>query len=90
MIFREALSRIITLIVGKPVNSSQFSRLLTRMGLQDRNVVSFNDFEAAFGERIESGDLARWVDPVQRQWQEKTNMTASQVHMHLKQKAKQR
>ena len=63
---------------------------MDRMGLKDRNIVSFNDFDAAFGERIVSGDMARWVDPIQRQWQEKTNMSAAQVHMHLKQKAKQR
>ena len=79
-----------TLIVGKPITGAQCSRLLARMHMQDKGVLSCSDFLAVLGERHESGDIPRWVDPIQRQWQEKGNMTASQVHMHLKERAKQR
>ena len=89
LIFREALFRIIVTVLGRPVSNNQFSRLMDRLGLKDRNVVPFTDFFAVFRE-AQSSDYPKWMDPIQRQWQERATMNAAQVHAHLKEKARQR
>ena len=76
-------------VVNRPLAPAQFTRLMDRIGFKERNVVNFTEFYTAFREPTASG-YPKWMDPIQRQWQEKSQMTAAQVHLHLKERAKQK
>ena len=76
-------------VVNRPLVPAQFTRLMDRIGFKERNVVNFTEFYTAFREPTASG-YPKWMDPIQRQWQEKSQMTAAQVHLHLKERAKQK
>ena len=86
---RDALFRILVTVVNRPLVPAQFTRLMDRIGFKERNVVNFTEFYTAFREPTASG-YPKWMDPIQRQWQEKSQMTAAQVHLHLKERAKQK
>ncbi|KAK2169896.1 hypothetical protein LSH36_6g11010 [Paralvinella palmiformis] len=84
---REALFRILITITNKPINQGQFTRLMDRLGLKDKIAIHYSEFFALFRD-VQSADYPRWIDPVQRHWQERGSLTASQVHVLLKEKAK--
>ncbi|ESO99600.1 hypothetical protein LOTGIDRAFT_238765 [Lottia gigantea] len=84
---REALSRILMVILNRQLSQSVISRLLERLHLKEKSVISFTEFHSAF--RVdEDRNYPKWMDPVTRN--DKVNMSASQVHTQLKEKAKQR
>eukprot|EP00795_Rhopilema_esculentum_P012732 gene12732-3457_t len=76
---RESLSRIISNFVGLIINLSQFNKLMTRDFTQR--------CRAGNSPRGDSNEYPTWLE-LQRK--AKTTMNASQVYMHLKEKAKQR
>lgn len=86
---RDALFRILVTTLNRPMNPNQFNKLMDRLGFGKRLVLSFQEFNAAFRE-VDNNEYPRWMDPVQRQWKDKDTMTATQVHHHLKEKAKQK
>ncbi|CAH1794326.1 unnamed protein product [Owenia fusiformis] len=86
---REALSRIVVTLIGRPLNQVVFGRLMNRLGLGQRAVISFADFFKVFRERHDS-EYPNWMDPIQRTFSDKANTTADEVHIQLKEKAKQR
>ena len=81
--------RILVTVSNRPLAPGQYNRLMDRLGFKDRNIINFTEFFSSFREATANG-YPKWMDPVQRQWQERANMSASQVHLHLKEKAKQR
>ncbi|XP_074648527.1 EF-hand calcium-binding domain-containing protein 6-like [Tubulanus polymorphus] len=84
---REALARILVSVLARAISQSQFNRLMDRIGLKEKQMVSYTEFFSCFREPGD-GEIPQWMDPVQRHFQEKVNMSAQQVHMHLKEKAK--
>ena len=87
--FREALARIVVTTVNRPISQFQFSRLMDRMGLRDKQVVSFNEFYACFRDNANT-EYPKWMDPVNRPNSDLVTLSAHQVHSHLKEKAKQK
>ncbi|XP_048248284.1 EF-hand calcium-binding domain-containing protein 6-like isoform X1 [Haliotis rufescens] len=85
---REAFCRILMLVLNRPVSQSQFNRLSERVGLKNKSVVSFTEFFSHFREVPGESDYPQWMDPVNRT--DRVTMSAASVHMHLKEKAKQR
>lgn len=84
---REALYRILMTVLGRQVTQSQYNRLLERLGFSNKVVINYTEFFALFRHlNEEDTSFPKWMDPVQRN----LNMTAAQVLMHLKEKAKQR
>ncbi|XP_002734907.1 EF-hand calcium-binding domain-containing protein 6-like [Saccoglossus kowalevskii] len=86
---RDALHRIITIFVGQFVGPKQFNHLMARLRLAEKLVVRLDEFYACFREQVNT-EMPRWMDPVNRHHVEKVSMTATQVHVQLKEKAKQR
>lgn len=88
---KDGLFRIVVTVLGRPLGNNQFGRLLDRLRLADRNVINFTDFFAVFRE-AQSEEYPKWMDPIQRgnNSTDKATMTASQVHAHLKEQARQR
>ncbi|XP_077999318.1 EF-hand calcium-binding domain-containing protein 6-like [Glandiceps talaboti] len=86
---RDALHRIVTTFVGQFIGPKQFNHLMARLKLGEKQVVRLDEFYAAFREQVAT-EMPAWMDPVNRHHVEKIAMTASQVHLHLKEKAKQR
>ncbi|KAJ8023054.1 EF-hand calcium-binding domain-containing protein 6 [Holothuria leucospilota] len=85
---RDALARIVISFLGKFVSLKQFNMLMSRLHLGERQVISLEEFYAAFRKQEKDG-MPEWMDPVNRE-NDKVTMTASQVHLQLKDKAKQR
>lgn len=59
-----------------------------RLHFGERQVISLEEFYAAFRSQEKDG-MPEWMDPVNRE-NDKVTMTASQVHLQLKEKAKER
>lgn len=87
---REALHRILVTILNVSLSQNVYNRLMERIGLKDKQMINYSEFFAYFRDGPEPNDYPGWMDPVQRQWQDKAVMTSSQVHANLKEKAKQR
>ncbi|XP_070545330.1 EF-hand calcium-binding domain-containing protein 6-like [Ptychodera flava] len=86
---RDALHRIVMTFVGKFVGPKQFNHLMARLRLGEKQVIRLDEFYAVFREPV-STEMPAWMDPVNRHHVEKITMTSSQVHLQLKEKAKQR
>ncbi|XP_064633647.1 EF-hand calcium-binding domain-containing protein 6-like isoform X2 [Lineus longissimus] len=86
---REALARIVISLIQRPISQSHFNKLMDRMGYKDKQIVSYTEFCSLFRE-TDSSEYPRWMDPVQRHYQDKVVMGADEVHINLKEKAKQR
>ncbi|XP_032219247.2 EF-hand calcium-binding domain-containing protein 6 [Nematostella vectensis] len=87
IVSRESLSQILTTFVGKPISLSQFNKLMVRLNLDHKKMIAYDEFYAAFRPPKKADEGPAWLEL------EKPNMrtmTASQVHAHLKEKAKQR
>jgi hypothetical protein len=63
---------------------------MERLGFKDKKIVNHGEFFALFRDIPDVDEYPRWMDPVQRHWLDKATMNASQVHIQLKEKAKQR
>lgn len=87
---REALHRILVTILNVNLSQNIFNRLMERIGLKDKQMINYSEFFSYFRDGPEPNDYPGWMDPVQRQWQDKAVMSSSQVHSNLKEKAKQR
>ncbi|PIK49807.1 putative EF-hand calcium-binding domain-containing protein 6-like [Apostichopus japonicus] len=85
---RDALARIVISFLGKFVSLKQFNLLMNRLHFGERQVISLEEFYAAFRSQEKDG-MPEWMDPVNRE-NDKVTMTASQVHLQLKEKAKER
>ncbi|XP_050394782.1 EF-hand calcium-binding domain-containing protein 6 [Patella vulgata] len=84
---REAFSRILHTLLNRPLGQSQNTRLLERLGLKDKAIISFTEFFSVFRDD-EDRNYPKWMDPINRN--DRVNMTASQVHTQLKERARQR
>ena len=90
-VFREALYRILMTVLSRQLSQAQFNRLLERLGFKERLVINYTEFFSLFRHmNEEDSSFPKWMDPVQRTHLEKATMTASQVHVQLKERAKQR
>ncbi|XP_052069905.1 EF-hand calcium-binding domain-containing protein 6-like isoform X10 [Mytilus californianus] len=87
---REALHRILVTILNVSLSQNVYNRLMERIGLRDKQVINYAEFFAYFRDGPEPNDYPGWMDPVQRQYQDKAVMSSLQVHSNLKEKAKQR
>ncbi|XP_071132204.1 EF-hand calcium-binding domain-containing protein 6-like isoform X4 [Mytilus edulis] len=87
---REALHRILVTILNVSLSQNVYNRLMERIGLRDKQVINYTEFFAYFRDGPEPNDYPGWMDPVQRQYQDKAVMSSIQVHSNLKEKAKQR
>lgn len=63
--------------------------MLNRLKLQDKTIIKFEELYAAVRDPATSGAPA-WFDPVSHRHMDRPTMTASQVHVQLKEKVKQR
>ena len=86
---RDAFFRILLTVLNRPLTHSQFNRLMERLDMRSKQVISFSEFYATFRDVPQSADYPRWMDPIHR-GPAQGPMTAAQVHMHLKAKAQQR
>lgn len=89
--YREALYRILTTVLSRQLSQSQFTKLLERLGFNNKVVINYIEFFALFRKlNDDDSSFPKWMDPVQRTHLEKATMTADQVHLQLREKAKQR
>ena len=87
---RDAVYRILVTVLNRQLNPAQFSRLMERLGFKEsRAVISFQEFFAVFRE-TDDNEYPRWMDPIQRQWHERDQLSAEQVNAHLRERARQR
>ena len=78
-------------VLSRQLSQALFTRLLDRLGFSNRVVINYSEFFAIFRKANEEDtSYPRWMDPVQRTHLEKATMNADQVHMQLKEKARQR
>ncbi|XP_072038422.1 EF-hand calcium-binding domain-containing protein 6-like [Amphiura filiformis] len=87
---RDALARIIINFVGRFVSPKHLNNLLARLGLADKQVIKLEEFYACFREPVGPQEMPGWMDPVNRYSGDKPIMSAAQVHLQLKEKARQR
>ncbi|KAI8521540.1 hypothetical protein Bbelb_012940 [Branchiostoma belcheri] len=87
IVSKEALLHILTSFLGRPITTKQLNHLLARLGLANKSVIKFDEFYAVFRESV-SSEYPRWLDPVQRHFQDKITMSSTAVHTQLKEKAK--
>ncbi|KAE8629793.1 hypothetical protein XENTR_v10000593 [Xenopus tropicalis] len=86
---RDVLLMMLTKFLGRFISSKQYQQLLLRLNLQEKTIIKFEELYAAVRDPVPSG-RPTWLDPINRKAEEKTLMTASQVHVLLKDKTKQR
>ena len=86
--YREAMHRILVVLLGCDISMPVYIRLLDRLGFAEKGIINYTELFAYFREMPD--DYPSWMDPVQRQWQEKAVMSSGQVHAQLREKAKQR
>ncbi|CAL1548413.1 unnamed protein product [Lymnaea stagnalis] len=86
---REALTRILVTILGRSISMAQCQKLMERLGFAERHIIPFTEFFAYFRQAADS-EYPLWMDPVHRASQDRVLMSSSQVHAHLKEKARQR
>eukprot|EP00794_Sanderia_malayensis_P016835 gene16835-18533_t len=85
---RESMAKIISNFLGVPVGLSQFNKLTTRLHLDHKKMISFEDFYTCFRpSQHESSEYPTWLELQRRA---KETMTATQVFVQLKEKTKQR
>ncbi|XP_053556230.1 EF-hand calcium-binding domain-containing protein 6-like [Bombina bombina] len=85
----DVLLMMLTKFLGRFISSKQYQQLLLRLQLQEKTIIKFEELYAALRDPLPSG-RPTWLDPVSRRGEEKTFLTASQVHAQLKEKTKQR
>lgn len=86
---REALHRILVIVLAREMGQSIFNRLMDRFGFSDRQIINYTEMFAHFREMPD--DYPQWMDPVQRNYaSDKASMTSGEVHAQLREKAKQR
>ncbi|KAM4810047.1 EF-hand calcium-binding domain-containing protein 6-like [Rhinophrynus dorsalis] len=86
---RDVLLMMLTKFLGRFISSRQYQQLLLRLKLHEKTLIKFEELYAAIRDPIPSG-RPTWLDPINRRTEDKTFLTASQVHAQLKDKTKQR
>lgn len=88
---REALYRILMTVLSRQLSQNQFTKLLERLGFNNKVVINYTEFFSLFRKmNDEDSSFPKWMDPIQRTHLEKATMTCDQVHLQLKEKARQR
>ncbi|XP_048383672.1 EF-hand calcium-binding domain-containing protein 6 [Stegostoma tigrinum] len=85
---RDVLHMVLTKFLGRFITPRQYQQLLLRFKLNEKPVIKCEDFYAAARDPILMR-TASWLDPVSRH-SDKVLATASQVHLQLKDRVKQR
>ncbi|XP_075466386.1 EF-hand calcium-binding domain-containing protein 6-like [Ascaphus truei] len=86
---RDVLLMMLMKFLGRLISSKQYQQLLLRLKLHEKTIIKFEELYAAVRDPVPSG-RPTWLDPINRRADDKTWMTASQVHTQLKEKSKQR
>ncbi|XP_015764161.1 PREDICTED: EF-hand calcium-binding domain-containing protein 6-like [Acropora digitifera] len=87
IVSRETLARILQNFLPKAISLSQFNKLMVRLKLDHKKMISYDEFYASFRPPKKADDVPSWLEL------EKPDikyMSAAQVHAHLKEKTKQR
>lgn len=84
---RDVLLMMLTKFLGRIISSRQYQQLLLRLKLNEKTIIKFEELYSAIRDPVPSG-RPTWLDPINRKADEKTLMTASQVHTQLKMKNK--
>lgn len=87
IVSRETLARILQNFLSKAISLSQFNKLMVRLKLDHKKMISYDEFYASFRPPKKADDVPAWLEL------EKPDikyMSAAQVHAHLKEKTKQR
>jgi len=87
IVSREALARILQNFLSRSISLSQFNKLMVRLKLDHKKMISYDEFYASFRPPKKADEGPAWLEL------EKPDikyMSAAQVHAHLKEKAKQR
>ena len=83
---REALYRLLSNFLSNAITPSQFSELLMRLSLDEKKIISFEEFFSKF--HTTSENKSHWLDLVIRQ--NSKRLSAEQVHNLLKERARQK
>lgn len=87
IVSRETLARILQNFLSRSISLSQFNKLMVRLKLDHKKMISYDEFYASFRPPKKADEGPAWLEL------EKPDikyMSAAQVHAHLKEKAKQR
>nr|DBA29130.1 TPA: hypothetical protein GDO54_009387 [Pyxicephalus adspersus] len=74
---------MLTKFLGRLISSRQYQQLLLRLKLNEKTIIKFEELYAAIRDPVPSG-RPTWLDPISRKKDDKTLLTASQVHTQLK------
>ena len=78
------------MVTGKQISQQLFHRMLTRIGLQDKNIIHFAEFFSKFRVLPSSASYPQWMTSISKNLNDRPSLTAVQVHALLKEKARQR
>lgn len=70
----DALKRIISLAAGKKISPKTFYLLLKRLRLDGKSTIRFDEFYSSIAG--ESGDLPKWLDPIERTQSQRSSRRA--------------
>lgn len=84
---RETLARILQNFLSRSISLSQFNKLMVRLKLDHKKMISYDEFYASFRPPKKADEGPAWLE---LEKPELKCMSAAQVHAHLKEKAKQR
>ncbi|CAH3031296.1 unnamed protein product [Pocillopora meandrina] len=84
---REKLREIFINFLSRSITLSHFNKLMVRLRLDHKKMISYDEFYAAFRPPKKADEGPAWL---QLEKPDLKYMSAAQVHAHLKEKAKQR
>ncbi|RMX39469.1 hypothetical protein pdam_00015583 [Pocillopora damicornis] len=84
---REKLREILINFLSRSITLSHFNKLMVRLRLDHKKMISYDEFYAAFRPPKKADEGPAWL---QLEKPDLKYMSAAQVHAHLKEKAKQR
>ena len=82
----EALYTLLSNFLSNAITPSQFSELVKRLSLDEKKIISFEEFFSKF--HTTSENKSHWLDSVIRQ--NPKRLSAEQVHSLLKERARQK
>ncbi|KAL9978672.1 hypothetical protein ACROYT_G016217 [Oculina patagonica] len=87
IVSRETLARILQNFLSRSISLSQFNKLMVRLKLDHKKMISYDEFYASFRPPKKADEGPAWLE---LEKPDLKYMSAAQVHAHLKEKAKQR
>lgn len=87
IVSRETLARILQNFLSRSISLSQFNKLMVRLRLDHKKMISYDEFYASFRPPKKADEGPAWLE---LEKPDLKYMSAAQVHAHLKEKAKQR